>query len=371
VSRQCHAPLQFHELRLGDDQHVAQVAQSGDIFGAVMQGREGEGDLPLAQMLEKLRDQLVSEGLSYLGSSELLLADRTGEKSQRLGQRPAHSRHLWPLLKPQLFQVDEVVPAVGVQHPVTDDLPHRDIQVLFEEGDEGEGLRVETFIREHDLDKGETIVLGLPHLELPLAEAPPHEALLVVDLERPTVLLFGEVEEANHRGLLAAPPDEALGDLVGLQVDHLLVFVATESEHAVVHAPSLLHGLLLYQGARQDLLQRVVLSQTAKKGLELPVPPSQPRQPLLPLPLHLPVERRFQNPAREGHLAHGLVALEDSPYAIVLGASESGGDVEGKRVPIGQNLLQFVEKIERVAEGGTAAGVFDDRLDHLLPLAKF
>ena len=241
VSRQGHASLQFHELRLGDDQHVAQVAQSGDIFGAVMQGREGEGDLPLAQMLEKLRDQLVSEGLSYLGSSELLLADRTGEKSQRLGQRPAHSRHLWPLLKPQLFQVDEVVPAVGVQHPVTDDLPHRDIQVLFEEGDEGEGLRVETFIREHDLDKGETIVLGFSHLELPLAEAPPHEALLVVDLERLAILLFGEVEEANHRGLLPAPPDKALGHLVGLQVDHLLVFVATEREHAVVHAPSLLH----------------------------------------------------------------------------------------------------------------------------------
>lgn len=40
-------------------------------------------------------------------------------------------------------------------------------------------------------------------------------------------------------------------------------------------------------------------------------------------------------------------------------------------MPVGQNLLQFVEKIERVAQGGTPAGVFDDRLDHLLPLAKF
>ena len=120
-------------------------------------------------------------------------------------------------------------------------MPHRDIQMPLEESNKGERLRVKTFIREHDLDKGETIVLGLSHLEMPLAETPPHEALLVVDLERPTVLLFGEVEEANHRGLLPAPPDEALGHLVGLQVDHLLVFVATESEHAVVHAPSLLH----------------------------------------------------------------------------------------------------------------------------------
>lgn len=227
VGRQRHASLQFHELGLGDDQHIAQVAQPGHILRAVMQRREGKRDLPLPQMLEKLANQLIGKGLSDLVRPELLLADRTGQKSEGFSQRATHSDHLRPPLKPQLFQVDEVVPAVGVKHPVSDDLPHSDIHVLFEESNKGEGLRVETFIREHDLDKSETIGLGLPHLELPLPETPTHETLLIVYLERLTILLLREVEKANHRSLLPASPDKALRHLVGLKIDHFFVLVAT------------------------------------------------------------------------------------------------------------------------------------------------
>jgi hypothetical protein len=70
------------------------------------------------------------------------------------------------------------------------------------------------------------------------------------------------VEEANDRSLLSAAPYETLRHLVGLQVDQLLVLVPAQRQNAVVdHA--LLHRLLLNQRTRQDLLDSVVLPQTA------------------------------------------------------------------------------------------------------------
>ena len=127
-----------------------------------------------------------------------------------------------------------------VQHPVGHYLLDFYLEVLLEEVDERERLRVEGLVVEHDLDKSETVLCLFSDFELSLAEPALHEALKVVDLEGLAVLLVGEVEEADYRSLLTAAPHEALGDLVYLQVYALLVLVLAEGQHLVVH-PSVFH----------------------------------------------------------------------------------------------------------------------------------
>jgi hypothetical protein len=122
--------------------------------------------------------------------------------------------------------------------------------------------------------------------------------------------------------------------LIGLKIHHFFVLVATESEHAVVHCPSLLNRFLFYKGTGQDLLESVVLSQTAKKGLELTVSLGQSPQSLLPLPLNLSIKGRLDDGGCEGHPAHGFLPLEDCLDAIVLSSGESGRDIEGQGMAV-------------------------------------
>lgn len=88
--------------------------------------------------------------------------------------------------------------------------------MLLKERDQCLCLRVETLIREHDFDESEGIVFSLSNFELSLPESPFHEALLVVYLVSLAVLLFGEVEETDDRGLLATAPHETLCHLIRL-----------------------------------------------------------------------------------------------------------------------------------------------------------
>lgn len=103
-----------------------------------------------------------------------------------------------------------------IQHPIGHNLLDLDLEVLLEEVNQCERLRVEGLVVEHDLDKSEAVLGLLSDFELPLTEPALHEALKVVDLEGLAVLLVGEVKEADYRGLLAAAPHEALRDLVHL-----------------------------------------------------------------------------------------------------------------------------------------------------------
>lgn len=88
MGRHCHAALQLHQLRLGNHQHVAEIAQARGIIGLVVQRSEGKLDLPLPQVLEELRDELVCERFGDLVTAEFLLADSAGEIGQSVSQRP-------------------------------------------------------------------------------------------------------------------------------------------------------------------------------------------------------------------------------------------------------------------------------------------
>lgn len=85
-----------------------------------------------------------------------------------------------------------------IQHPISHNLLNLYFQMLLQKINQCKCLRVEGFVMEHDLDKGEAIFRLFSDFELALAEPAFHESFEVVDLEGFAVLLVREVEEADY-----------------------------------------------------------------------------------------------------------------------------------------------------------------------------
>lgn len=163
-----------------------------------MQRRKRESYLSLFEMLEELGDELISESLGNLVGAKLLLANSTGKKGQCISQTSSHSYGFRTLRVPQLLEINEEVATVRIQDPVSHYLLHRYLQMLLEESDQSQSLRVKGLIGKHYLNESEAVLLSFSHFKLPLPKATLHKSLLVVYFEGLAVLFLGEMEEPNY-----------------------------------------------------------------------------------------------------------------------------------------------------------------------------